>query len=95
MTNAVFAQLQHEAADLRARLDATRRNSAGLEQSLSECAPLNEEQRATYDELRRLYALVTTLESQRDQAMAQCNELIATVRKRNDRIKRLEATARR
>ena len=87
-----ITQLQRESAELRAAIDAARRNSAELEQSLSELAPLTAEQQASANELKGLYALVTKLESQRDRAMNECNELIATIRKRNDRIKRLEAS---
>lgn len=75
---------------LRAELEEARENARELADSLQASMVLEEGQEATAAELKRLYALVTILESQRDQYMIKCNQLIATVKAKDRKIAKLE-----
>lgn len=89
-TPPTIESLQADVDALRSELKEARDNARDLADSLSASMTLEEGQEATAKELKRLYGLVSTLESQRDQYMTKCNQLIATVRAKDRQISKLE-----
>lgn len=79
-------------ADLEAELHESQDNARGLAESLEAYMKADEGVEAAAKEIKRLNGQLRVVESQRDQYMVKCNELVKTVKSLERKLAKLEAT---